>query len=249
MSSPTSSTPWWRTRRGFVTLAAAAAVIVIVAVFLIVTLASRSSSTIAVTPQPSATDDAWAKSVCGLDGFEDSGELTAAPAATWQKVGELDSPYSDTAGPGIVTPDGYRSCFAHTVDGAVLAAVSAFNPATSQEGMVDFLTNSVVPGEGRDAKLTIAKLWGEDQPYENVVFGEAARFPLAGVHLASYDGHAATVYVYSRDDTGDGHGATVNLEWLDGDWKLVLDEFGGTGTGAGNHPSFEGLDYVPWSAP
>ncbi len=79
-----------------------------------------ATSSPANAPPISASD----KSVCGLPGYEETGTLTAAPATTWTFVGTMAAPGSDQAGPGTISADGVRSCYSHTVDGAVLAVAN-----------------------------------------------------------------------------------------------------------------------------
>ena len=76
-------------------------------------------SAFAASPTP-----AQDTSVCGLPDVALSGSLEKAPSAKWSLVGTIAAPTVDGQGPGRVDADGFRSCFAHTPSGAVVAAAN-----------------------------------------------------------------------------------------------------------------------------
>ncbi len=108
-----------------------------------------ATSSPATAPPISASD----KSVCGLPGYEETGTLTAAPATTWTFVGTMAAPGSDQAGPGTISADGVRSCYAHTVDGAVLAVANIWAMGSDARLSKLALDEMTAPGPGRDAAI------------------------------------------------------------------------------------------------
>jgi hypothetical protein len=183
-------------------------------------------------PQIAAAD----KSVCGLPGYDESGTLEAAPEATWAFVGTIAAPSTEQAGPGVIGDDGLRSCYAHTVDGAVLAVANIW--AMGSDGRLSALTldKMTEPGPGRDAAMAA------NIPQAN----NGLSVQIAGVKLLSYDGKNATVDVAFRTGTGQIASFPSPVTWVDGDWKLVLTDDGQPPLRPAALQSLGG--YLPWEA-
>ena len=181
---PRSSSPFQR--RGFVTAAIVVAVIVALGIFvLIATLISppNPSPTSAPTngPGPSAGDE----SVCGLEGFETTSSLDDAPDVRWEHVGTVAAPTDPDVGPGVVDGDGFRSCYAHTAQGALYFAVN-YAAIGTDATLRDRLPELVAEGPGRDALAEAIGGAGDTG-------STAQRAQIAGFKIGQYDGATATI--------------------------------------------------------
>lgn len=187
---------------------------------------------------PTAARDAEQQpSVCGLPDVELSGTVTEAPVAQWSLVGTIAAPTVEGQGPGLIEDDGFRSCFAHTPTGAVvaaanLAALGSYPPVRSR-----FNEQALAPGPGRDAVLAKPTTQGAS---------DGPRLQLVGFQLLRYTGQQADVDLALRTSTGSLLGATVYLTWAEGDWKArVADD----GSDLSSVSPISNLNpYIPWSA-
>jgi hypothetical protein len=226
-------------RRGFVIAAAVVAVIVLAGIIVLVTSLSRGATGPAdpsPTPSASPTGDAADESVCGLPGFETENTLTSAPETEWELVGTVAAPTdANGAGPGT-TEHGFRSCFAHTAEGALYAAVNFVALGTDSRNssrMFDLLA----AGPARDAVKAASGTPSTPS---------STRLQVAGFKVDAYTGSNATVDV-AWTITSEGGALVSNpvvLQWEEGDWKVVLTE-----TGAPIAPApLENLGgYIPWA--
>jgi len=183
-----------------------------------------------------------ARSVCGLAGYDTTGSLERVPpVASWEFVGLIQIPSAPhTSGPGTIDPNGYPSCFAHTVDGAVLAAASYLGDTTSAELVRTMAENGIVPGAGRDATL-------QRLSYGRAAAGSSARLSIKGVRVLSYTADRAVIDLALVADTGDMFGDVFTLAWSDGDWKIVLTDDGLPPVPITVLSTLGG--YLPWGAP
>ncbi|WP_156887615.1 hypothetical protein [Propionicicella superfundia] len=173
------------------------------------TAASAGSTTSAV---------AAGGSVCGLPGYVASGTVTSPPVVDWQYVGVTAAPHSATAGPGRVEPDGFRYCYAHTPEGAILATANLLAVTSDlvrfRERLVD---RTLVPGPGAEV---VRKNTGSNQDQDTSV-------RVAGFRLLSYSADKATVDLVARIAS---QGAYVSfpfdLQWVEGDWRVVVRDDG-----------------------
>jgi hypothetical protein len=212
------------TKKGFVVGAAIVGVLALSGIVLGVTSldAGDDGNTAAVpgasTPTRSSTLSAEAESVCGLAGYEDSYELTAPPAVKWSITGTVAVPSSDTAGPGQVDEDGFRSCYAHTADGALLSAIS-FVALSSDTQTAARVTELVAPGPGKDIALSA------NTPGSNPSSG---RLQLAGYKITSYSATESVVDLAWEVTSAGGQlvSLPVALKWAEGDWKVELADNG-----------------------
>lgn len=229
-----------RQNRGFVVAAIVVGVIALAAIVLLGTFLFRGGDNNAdPTPTPAPTASATANadpSVCGLDGFEETSSLDAAPDNKWELVGTVASPTDPAAGPGEV--DGtFRSCYAHTAEGALFASVNYLALSTDDRNRAD-LWQLLADGPIKDQ----VKEAGQS-PSDSTT---STRLQVAGFKINSYTPEEAVVDVaYTVTSQG---GALVSvptvLRWQDGDWKVVLSD-----SGAPIKPSqLTNLGgYIPWA--
>jgi hypothetical protein len=191
-----------------------------------------------ITASGSATTSSAASepSVCGLTDVKMSGAVASAPDATWTLVGTTAAPAINDQGPGKIEEDGYRSCYARTPTGALLAAANysalgSYGPVRNK-----FYEQATVPGPGRDALL------------KKPILGAGAggtRVQIAGFRVLKYDGKTADIDVALRTSNGALAAMVFNLEWSDGDWKLRLADDGTELSPVSQIPSLNG--YILWA--
>jgi hypothetical protein len=232
LNSPFSS-------RGFIAAAIVVGVIVLAAVIALVTTLTSPHDPVAQptsTPSsPVATGDD--KSVCGLPGFETQSSLTDAPKTKWELVGTVAAPTDPKVGPGKISADGFRSCFAHTAEGALYFAVNYL--ALGTDGTLrDRLPELVQAGPGRDALTkAVSNSDGTDSA------GQRAQ--VAGFKIGAYDGKDVTVDLALNYSDGRLISAPLKLIWAAGDWKMVLSNTGQLPLAPGTLESLGG--YIPWA--
>ena len=176
-------------------------------------------------------------SVCGLSDVALAGTLNQAPDAQWALVGTIAAPSVPGQGPGLVEADGFRSCFAHTPTGAVVAAANLAALGSYPPVRARFNEQALAPGPGRDAVLATPAAQGAvDGP----------RLQLVGFQLLRYTGQQADVDLALRTATGSLLAATVYLAWAEGDWKArVADD----GSDLSSISPISTLNpYIPWGA-
>lgn len=169
-----------------------------------------ASADLSTDPSAVAAGD----SVCGLGGEELDGTVTAAPEATWKHQDVFSYPVSATAGPAETAPEGYRFCYQHSPEGAVLAAVNATVIAFSSAIRAEWLEYGLSAGPHRD-DLLASEVDGDDEtdPPASIV----------GFRMLEYTGDTARIDV-AFEVAVDGQPAIISvsydLVWSDGDWKL-----------------------------
>jgi len=186
---------------------------------------------------PSSAADAPQPSVCGLTEVALDGSVEQAPPATWSMIGTIAAPTVDGQGPGVVEDDGFRSCFAHTPTGAVvagynLAAMGSYRPVRDR-----FNAEAIAPGPGRDAYLA-------DPPTGDG--SGAPRLEFAGFRVLRYTGQQADLDLALLASTGQTFGYTLYLEWAEGDWKVRMAADGSDLTAISPISSMS--SYVAWGA-
>jgi hypothetical protein len=231
-------------RPGFVVAAVVVGLLVLVALVILGTSLAGGGGGPAVQPtaQPSGsaepTPDSADASVCGLEGFETTDTLTQAPSTEWELVGTVAAP-TDPEGAGPGAKDGnFRSCYAHTAEGALFAAVNWFAMSSDARNL-ERLPDLVEPGKGRDAAIAAAAT-ATAAPSET-------RLQVAGFKINSYDGREAVVDVAWTVTSGTGEVVSLPtvLHWVDGDWKIVLTDSGEFPYGPSQLSNLGG--YQPWS--
>lgn len=167
---------------------------------------------------PSPADDA---SVCGLTKVEMANGLEEPPeGAEWELVGTIAAPSVEGHGPGTVEDDGYRSCFARTPLGAVLAAVNWTAMGSDPRLAEMVMERALAEGPGREAALAdggTSTAASED---------DGASIQVAAFRVVSYDGEEASVQIAYTSSYGLDMVFPLDLRWEDGDWKNVLADDG-----------------------
>lgn len=226
-------------RRGFIAAVVVVGIIVLAAIIVIATSIARDSSSRVAAPTATPTAPAASaseKSICGLPGFETRSSLTVAPTNKWVLIGTVAAPDDPKgAGPGL-DKGGFRSCYAHTAEGALFAAVN-FVALSSDSRNSSKMYELIAAGKARDAAKAAAGTPSTPS---------SSRAQVAGFKIDSYSATEATVDV-AWSVTSNG-GTLVSdptvLLWQDGDWKIVI-----TPSGAPIAPgSLTDLGgYIPWS--
>lgn len=208
------------TSRGFIAAAIVVGVIVLAAVIaLVTTLTSPHDPGAQPTSTPSSSVASGAdKSVCGLSGFETQSSLTDAPKTKWELVGTVAAPTDPKgAGPGKVENDGFRTCYAHTAEGALFAAVG-YIAVGSDARNVPQLYELLADGPVR-AQLQATPAPGDPS---------SDRLQVAGFKINSYSADEATVDVAWQITSSGSELVSFPtvLRWEHGDWKVVIDKNG-----------------------
>lgn len=235
-------------RPGFIASAVVIGVIVLAAIVVLVTsIVNGDNGDVDATPTPSTsepaspsasaepTEDPADASVCGLEGFEEESSLDTAPTSDWELVGTVAAPSESPTGPGVIDSSGFRSCYAHTAEGALFAAVGYF-AVSSDVRNTSRLHELLAAGPVKD-QLDATPPAADPS---------ATRLQVAGFKVDRYSPTEATIDV-AWSVTSEG-GTLVSfptvLRWEEGDWKVVISE---------NGPPFaptalENLGgYIPWA--
>lgn len=218
--------------RGRVSFVAAGVVLVLVALAGVVALIGaltrgpERSDPVGAAPTPEASyrpsvDD---RSVCGLSGFDADDSLSGPPEVDWEIVGTVATPSPDAgSGPGVVGATG-RSCFAHTAEGALFAAVN-FVALSTDARTRPTLWRMIAAGPARDAAQAAAEGGGSELP---APADSASRVQVAGFRVDDYSPREATIDVVWKITSRDDSLVSVPtvLTWEGGDWKVVMTETG-----------------------
>lgn len=225
-----------RRDRGFRAGAAVVAVLVVAgAAVSLGALAHSHPSTSSGTASNASARRAAGGSVCGLAGMDPAdAQLTTAPAASWTTVGTMAAP-SSAAGPGRVQADGLRSCYAHTVTGALFAVANVWAMGSDPRLYRSVLEQNTATGPGRDAALTQAV--GPSNT------GMSAQ--IAGFKVTAYTPAEATVDLAFLLSSGTQISFPTPVKWQDGDWKVELAD---DGTPVFRPTTLQSLvGYTPWA--
>ncbi|MGL5830131.1 MAG: hypothetical protein ACRC0L_11260, partial [Angustibacter sp.] len=189
---------------------------------------------------------------CALPGFEKTATLTEAPDAPWILLGEIGAPEVAGSGPGVVQPDGFRYCYAHTALGAVVAALNimALDGDSKYEGQLkEFSTapkppvNSASPG-----------LEGNGPPMDDYGSDVREEYPswkpqFQGFRIINYTENTATLEVVMDSPRSismnlkDLTVIPVQLEWHGGDWRIQSEV-----AGVNSSYQWESMDgFIPWN--
>lgn len=192
------------------------------------------STSATASPSPSTT--VAEASVCGLTDVQMSGTVASAPEAIWALIGTTAAPSIKGQGPGKTDSDGYRSCYARTPTGALLAAANY--AAIGSDGALrkKFYDLATVPGPGRDALL--------QKPITGAGDG-GTRIQIGGFRILRYDGNQADVDLAFRTSNGAIAAMVMNLQWSGGDWKIRVADDGSELSPVTQIPSLSG--YILWS--
>ncbi|QRZ61790.1 hypothetical protein [Rothia sp. ZJ932] len=139
--------------------------------------------------------------------------------AQWE-IGPLGFPvpYSSTAGGCQVLDSGVRAGFAHTQQGALLAAitvVAGYNPGATQELFDDF-DAKIAPGQGYEKLRAQAQENVQKQP--RLLGSDDVK--VIGAKVLGFDSEYASFEILIKDSKSPVvYAVTVPLQWVDGDWK------------------------------
>lgn len=240
MSDQSEQNPF-RSRR-FVLALVVVGVIAICAVFVLISNLVGGKNDAAPTTSPRPTTSALATtsdpdpSTCGLKGYEPEGTVDSAPATEWELVGTVAAPTDPSSvGPGVVEENSFRSCFAHTPTGALYAAVNVVALASDRSLTTDLANKLVIPGAGQQALLDQA--------------GDAStlttRYQVGGFKIDAYAETTATIDLAVNFSTGEILSFPIQLQWVDGDWKVKTADDGGFTLAPASLQNLGG--YVPWA--
>jgi hypothetical protein len=143
----------------------------------------------------------------------------AAPiAVSWQFEGKMLIPIQAASGPATTSPNGVRSCFAHSPTGAVLAAMVLLGQIQNPEVAMAALHNRVYPGPGRDAAIAAAKQTAQTP---STVAGD---IQFAGFKVLDYPPNATRAIIQVVADlNNNAYGAMpITMRWYHGDWYAEL---------------------------
>ncbi|TCC40595.1 hypothetical protein [Kribbella speibonae] len=148
--------------------------------------------------------------------------LAAPPLVTWQFEGAMLIPLQAASGPAATSPNGVRSCFAHSPTGAVLAAMVMLGQLQNQAVGISALKSRVVPGPGRDAAIAAAQQSAKTPKTAN---GEVQ---FAAFKVLDYPPNATRAIIQVVADLNNkAYGAMpVTLRWYKSDWYVELQEDG-----------------------
>ncbi|RLK46463.1 hypothetical protein [Microbacterium telephonicum] len=228
--------------RGFIVAAAVVGLIAVIGVVaLIAGLFNGDDDATPPTPTSTPAESTesvaeGAASVCGLPGYSDSGAIDSPPETEWELVGTVAAPTDpDGAGPGKLESNGFRSCYAHTPEGALFAAIG-YVAVASDTRNTNRLYELLADGEVKD------QLEATPAPAE----AGADRLQVAGFKINSYNAEEAVIDI-AWSVTSQG-GALVSLptvlKWQDGDWKV---EIGTQGPAFAPSPLENLGGYIPWA--
>lgn len=229
------------TKRQRLTLASTAALAAVLLAGCVQETPEQTSSpetpapTSSTSPAPTS-DDSADESRCGVPGFEEESSLVQGPEAEWSYIGSIAVPGSDEIGPGEITPEGVRTCFAHTAAGAVTMAYNAAAQGSTAETSLAF-GDYVWTGPGREEILA------DREPATS-----EGRLALAGFRVLAYDGASARIDVAVRIDSSSGGGlvsSIYELVWEDGDWRIFAQSEESPGVNIETIQSLTG--YLAWS--
>lgn len=181
------------------------------------------------------------ESVCGLKpGKSSETTLTSAPPKTeWRLVDRMAAPKVEGSGPGKIEDDQFGYCFAQSPTGAVVAAANIGASTNSSERQVKTYDKLAVPGPGRDKILKSLK---QGDPGTGAPEGVSVQ--IAGFKVQRYSAKEATVDLAVEVDGESYMSAPMDLRWVDGDWKVVVND---DGTVYDSQPLSDLSGYVIWS--
>ncbi len=226
---------------GLLTPAVIAALLVagVVVACLVVALVGSGSGVGRAAPAASATSSPapdGTASVCGLPGFDRTSSLVTAPETSWQLVGLMAAP-TDRAGsgPGTIAKGGFRSCYAHTAEGA-LFAVANYTALDTDPRLAPRIPSALLaPGAGRDVQLDAAP----------AADGTDYRYQVAGFAVRAYAPARALIDLAVTSSDGRLLSLPIEVAWSGGDWKVVTLPNGDLPYSAAAVKTLAG--YIPWS--
>lgn len=195
------------------------------------TAASKPTSTPSSSPGGSSSTTTTTTTTatgnrCSLPAGDQTVPNYTPPGITWRIYQTVALPYSPTYGPQHVNGDIAR-CYAHDATGALVAASQIgvrYLIAPQWRKVVD---QQVVANVGRSVYISNrAKVsnQGGNQP------GNYNQF--AGFKYVTYSPSQAVIELVTTSGSGAMQATTVTVDWVSGDWRLLLQPDGGTSPNA-----------------
>ncbi|WP_447924531.1 hypothetical protein [Georgenia muralis] len=151
---------------------------------------AATGGTPAGTADPAAAGE---PSVCGMGPAQTDGTVTRAPeGVAWELVGTVAAPALPGTGPGVKEPDGFRSCYAQSPTGALLAAANIVAMGSVDALLPRTTAELTATGPGRDAALARLDAEAVDAAAADAAAAAATSTPAAGGTGATADATAAT---------------------------------------------------------
>ncbi|MER7069310.1 hypothetical protein ABT357_27195 [Streptomyces albidoflavus] len=242
-----TQTPPSRYGRGWQAIVVTVVVVLVLAVIALLTTDSENPGSTDARPSP-------APSSAGEEGTGEKGDVDVAgcpprgpastelpetaPAAEWTLTQGLALPVSKTAGPLRVDGDVAR-CYAHTPEGALLAAAQITARMVIAEDWETVLRRQAT-GDGLEELIAKRKKYEEEQGDVAPVPGDSMG-QYVGYQWVTADEDLVVLELVTRFEKGQLQASPVTMRWQAGDW--VYD-----GSGRTSARSLRDLGgYVPWS--
>ncbi|MFI5691392.1 hypothetical protein ACIA58_06095 [Kribbella sp. NPDC051586] len=178
------------------------------------------------TEQPTATKTAPPPPNSHTGGCHDHSPDQAIPrvaapvGVSWQFEAEMLIPLQAAGGPATTSPDGVRSCFAHSPTGAVLAAMVLLGQIQNPAVGIAALRSRVIAGPGKTAALAAAK---DDRATPPTMAGE---LQFSGFKVLDYTTTRTIIQVVANLENKAYGAMPVTMQWSHGDWYAVLQDDG-----------------------
>ncbi len=228
LPSPAPQAAGKKSQRGLILSIAGIASGVIIALILALILVNREDApqSLAAAEKEAAASGA---SRCGLPGLEKTATLTEVPDAPWVLVGTVGVPEVAGTGPGVIDPDGFRYCYAHTALGALVAAMNVVALGSADKYAAKLAKFSYAPKSAASSDNPSSPGAGEgvpdDQPSESDEDFANWTPDFQAFKLISYSQDKA-VFELALDDPESSLRvnkeviiAPIYLEWHEGDWR------------------------------
>lgn len=188
-------------------------------------------------PTPSASAPPVTKG-CHLSASNQQVPTTAPAGVTWRLYQTVALPFSQSAGPAIVTGDIAR-CYAHTPTGALLAEVQISVRYLIAPQWRKVVQAQVVPGPGRTAYVHARAQVNSQAGNRPGQYGQVAAFK-----FVTHTPQTAVVQLVTKFSDGHMQMTTNTMEWRQGDWELVLQPDGSDSPTVQPVTSLSG--FAPW---
>jgi hypothetical protein len=155
---------------------------------------------------------------------------SVSAGVSWVRVAGVDLPISPRSGPRQVV-GGLARGFAHTQEGAVIAALHLLVRTTAQVGPAVFdptITAQVVGPDQAAMRTYVAADYLQQATAAGITFGQPLRdlrAQFAAVRIDAYTGAACDLAVLTTIPDGAGTlryaATTVHMRWTGADWALL----------------------------
>jgi len=205
--------PWFLVSAGVVVL-----VLILAVVYALLPPVGAAPSRQPTSPSTSGSTEPSAASGGSVCGLPEGKPTIPGPglASKWELIGKTAAPTAPAEfGPGKVSSDGVRTCFAHNPTGALYAAANF--AGYSAEGKPEVLFQDLAAkGPARDRYLTAPPTF---TPRDGTLSMQIAAF-----RVVSYTNDLAVLEIGIGGSNGVKLSAPYTLKWEDGDWKVIVTE-------------------------